>query len=584
MRPFAALREVWREGYSLAKLRADVLAGLVVGIVALPLSMALAIASGMAPQHGLYTAIVAGAVIAALGGSRVQVSGPTAAFVVILLPIVNRHGPGGLMLASAMAGVLLCAMGLARLGRLIQFVPYPVTTGFTAGIAVVIATGQVKDFLGLTGVERHEHFHEVVQDLGVHLGTVHAADAAVGVVTVLLLASLPRVVPRVPAPLLAVGGTAIAAWLLHRLVPGFEVATIASRFDHVVDGQRVAGIPPWPPVFQWPWLQPGVDGLPLGLEWATIRELMPSATAIALLGAIESLLSAVASDAMSGNEHDPDAELLAQGAGNLVAPLFGGFAATGAIARTATNVRAGAVSPIAAIVHAGFLLAAMLLLAPLLGELPLASMAALLLMVAWRMSDVRHFRHVLRTAPRSDVLVLLTCFGLTVAFDMVIGVTAGFVLASLLFMRRIAEMTGTRLVRDQHPQVRTTIPPGVMVYEVDGPLFFGAAQKAMTALHSIHKEARVLVLDLDGVLVVDATGIVNLQSVLQRLQRSNVPVVLTGLHYRVLPALERAHVVEDGRWLFFRSHLADGIEFAATLAQRPAAATASAAAPPRPAP
>jgi SulP family sulfate permease len=580
VRPAAALREVFREGYSLGKLRADVLAGLVVGIVALPLSMALAIATGVAPQYGLYTAIVAGSVIAAVGGSRVQVSGPTAAFVVVLLPIVNRHGPGGLMLATAMAGVLLCVMGVARLGRLIQFVPYPVTTGFTAGIAVVIATSQVKDFLGLTGVARHEHFHETVQDLVEHAGTLHVADAATGIATLVLLAVLPRLVPRVPAPLLAIGGVAIAAWLLRHALPGFDVATIASRFEYQANGTAVAGIPPWPPSFTWPWRQPGADGLPIGLEWATIRALMPSAVAIALLGAIESLLSAVASDAMSGHKHDPDAELLAQGTGNLVAPLFGGFAATGAIARTATNVRAGAVSPIAALVHAAFLFAAMVLLAPLLGELPLAAMAALLLMVAWRMSDVRHFRHVVRTAPRSDIAVLLACFLLTVAFDMVVGVTAGFVLASLLFMRRIAEMTGTRLVRGEHPLLRAPIPPGVLVYEVEGPLFFGAAEKAMTALHTIHKEARALVLDLDGVLVVDATGLVNLQSVLDRMKKSRVPVVLTGLHYRVVPALERAHVVDDGQWLFWRADLADGIAFAGTLPGVAGAVSAAAPSPP----
>ncbi len=564
---------MFREGYSLAHLRADVLAGLVVGIVALPLSMALAIATGMPPQAGLYTAIVAGAAIAVVGGSRVQVSGPTAAFVVILLPIVARHGPGGLMLATMMAGGLLCLMGLARLGRLIQFVPYPVTTGFTAGIAVVIATGQVKDFLGLVGVERREHFHDVVLELVRHLDTVDWRDAAVGVATLWLLVWLPRLLPRVPAPLLAVGGMAVVAWALHAVWPDFVVATIAGRFHYVVDGQQVGGIPPWPPAFAWPWQQPDAAGQPLGLDWALVRDLMPSAVAIALLGAIESLLSAVASDAMSGQKHDPDAELLAQGTGNLLAPLFGGFAATGAIARTATNVRAGAVSPVSALVHAGFLLAAMLLLAPLLGELPLASMAALLLLVAWRMSDVRHFRHVLRTAPRSDVLVLLTCFLLTVVFDMVVGVTAGFVLASLLFMRRIAEMTGTRLVRGEHPQLDEPIPAGVMVYEVDGPLFFGAAEKAMTALHTIHKEAQALVLDLDGVLVVDATGLVNLQSVLERMRRSQVPVVLTGLHHRVLPMLEKAHIVADGRSLFYRNDLADGVRFAGELvaAARPPA-------------
>jgi SulP family sulfate permease len=564
-RPGAALREAFRDGYGWQQLRADVLAGLVVGIVALPLSMALAIATGMAPQNGLYTAIVAGAVIAVVGGSRVQVSGPTAAFVVILLPVVNQHGPGGLMLASLMAGALLVLMGLARLGRFIQFVPYPVTTGFTAGIAVVIATGQVKDFLGLQGVERKEHFHEVVAQIVSHVDTLHWCDFGTGLATLVLLVWLPRVVTRIPAPLIAVGGVAVVAWLLRQWVPGFDVETIAKKFHYVDGGVTRAGIPPWPPSLTLPWLQPGADGLPIGLEWSVIKELMPSAIAIALLGAIESLLSAVASDAMSGRKHDPDSELLAQGTGNLLAPLFGGFAATGAIARTATNVRAGAVSPIAAVVHAAFLLAAMLLLAPVLGEMPLSAMAALLLMVAWRMSDVRHFRHVVRTAPRADVVVLMTCFWLTVAFDMVVGVIGGFSLASLLFMRRIAEMTGTRLVRDHHPQLRVKIPPGVMVYEVDGPLFFGAAEKAMTALHSIHKEARVLVLDLDGVLVVDATGLVNLGSVLDRLRRSHVPVVLTGLHVRVVPMLEKAHIRADGTHLHFRNDLIDGIEFAGTL-------------------
>ncbi len=556
---------MFAEGYSLAHLRADVLAGLVVGIVALPLSMALAVAIGMPPQAGLYTAIVAGAATAFVGGSRVQVTGPTAAFVVILMPVVDRFGPGGLMLATLMAGGLLCLMGLARLGRLIQFVPYPVTTGFTAGIAVVLAASQLGDFLGLADVAREDHFHEMVLQLVANAHTAHWPDAAVGAATLLLLVLLPRWLPRIPAPLLAVGGTAAAAWLLQRAFPAFDVVTIRDRFHFVVDGAPQGGIPPWPPSFAWPWQQPGAAGAPLGFDWATIKALMPSAVAIALLGAIESLLSAVASDAMSGHKHDPDAELLAQGTGNLLAPLFGGFAATGAIARTATNVRAGARSPVAALVHAVFLLAAMLSLAPLLGELPLAAMAGLLLMVAWRMSDLRHFRHVWKTAPRSDVLVLLTCFSLTVVFDMVVGVTAGFVLASLLFMRRIAEMTGTRLVRGEHPQLDTPIPPGVMVYEVDGPLFFGAAEKAMTALHSIHKEARALVLDLDGVLVVDATGLVNLESVLGRMRQSRVPVVLTGLHYRVVPMLAKAHIVEDGELLFFRNDLADGVRFAGEL-------------------
>lgn len=565
--PAAALRSVLHEGYSLARLRADAVAGLVVGIVALPLAMALAIATGIAPQNGLYTAIVAGAVTALVGGSRVQVSGPTAAFVVVLLPIVQQHGPGGLMLATMMAGGLLCAMGMARMGRLIQFLPFPVVTGFTAGIALVIAVGQTKDLLGLNGIAASPHFHETVLHTITALPSLRANDTAIGLATLALLLLVPRWWPRLPSPLVAVGGAALAAASLHALWPEFAVATIGTRFSHLVDGVAMPGMPAGAPSFAWPWQQPGANGEALGLQWTTVKALMPSALVIALLGAMESLLSAVASDAMSGHKHDPDAELMAQGTGNLLAPLFGGFASTGAIARTATNVRAGATSPVASLVHAGFLLLAMVVGAPLLDQLPLAAMAALLLVVAWRMSDVRHFVHVIRTAPRSDVLVLLTCFATTVAFDMVIGVLTGFVLAALSFLRSIAEMTGVRLVRDRHPQLQLDIPPDVVVYEVEGPLFFGAAEKAMTAMHTIHREARAVVLDLDGALVVDATGLVNLQSLLDRLRKSRVPVVLTGVHDRLQRTLDRAGLRPDQVALFARADLTGGVALAAELAR-----------------
>lgn len=566
--PATALRDTLREGYTLARFRADLVAGLIVGIVALPLAMALAIATGVAPQNGLYTAIVAGAVTAVVGGSRVQVSGPTAAFVVVLVPIVQQHGPGGLMLATMMAGAILFLLGLARLGRMIQFLPYPVVTGFTAGIAVVIAVGQVKDLLGLRGVATTQHFHETVLHTIGALPTLQANDTAIGFATLALLLLLPRVWPRLPSPLVAVGGTALAAHGLHSVWPDFTVATIGTRFTHLVDGVVVPGMPAGAPSFAWPWQQPDANGAPLGLQWATVKALMPSAVVIALLGAMESLLSAVASDAMCGHKHDPDAELLAQGTGNLLAPLFGGFASTGAIARTATNVRAGATSPIASVVHAGFLLLAMVFGAPLLDQLPLAAMAALLLVVAWRMSDVRHFVHVLHIAPRSDVLVLMTCFTATVVFDMVVGVVAGFVLASLLFLRSVAELTGVRLVREHHPQLQLPIPPEVVVYEVDGPLFFGAAEKAMTAMHTIQREARLVVLDLDGALVIDATGLVNLQSLLDRLQKSRVVVVLTGIHVRLVGPFERAGIVADDVHLFVRDDIPAGLALANELLAR----------------
>src|SRR5215218_4633357 len=460
VRPAVALRTALRRGYGREDLRADLLAGIVVGIVALPLSMALAVASGVAPQHGLYTAIIAGSVIAALGGSNVQVSGPTAAFVVLLAPISAQFGLGGLALASLMAGIILMVMGTLRLGGLIQFVPYPVTTGFTAGIAVVIATLQLKDFLGLTTGPMPETYLERVGVLARALPTVELDDLAVGVFTLAVLLLWPKVTRKIPAPLVALGIAGGAAVLATALVPGFEVATIRSRFG---------GIPQVPPLPVLPWNLPGADGQPLGLSFGLLRDLLPSAFAIAMLGAIESLLSAVVAVGMTGGSHDPDAELMAQGTGNLIAPFFGGIAATGALARTATNIRSGARSPFAAIFHSAFVLLAVLLLAPVLGYLPMASLAALLLLVAWNMSEVKHFAHAMRVAPRSDVLILLTCFSLTVVFDMVVSVTVGVLLAALLFMRRMAEVSNVRLV-DQHPLVKG-LPKDVLVYEVAGPLF-----------------------------------------------------------------------------------------------------------------
>jgi len=529
--PAVALREALREGYEASTLRADLLAGSVVGIVALPLSMALAIATGVAPQHGLYTAIVAGALIALLGGSRVQVSGPTAAFVVVLVPVVHRFGLGGLLLATLMAGGLLVTMGLARMGRLIEFVPYPVTTGFTAGIAVVIATLQVKDLLGLTVEAMPEHFPERVEALVRALPTLRPADLAIGLFSLAVLLLWPRLTRRVPAPLVALGVAAVLAWALARWLPGFEVATIATRFG---------GIPQRPPLPGLPWHGAGPGGEPLVVSLRLLRELVPVAFAIAMLGAIESLLSAVVADGMTGQKHDPDAELVAQGIGNLVAPFFGGFAATGAIARTATNIRSGARSPIASLVHAAFLLAAVLLLAPLLGYLPMASLAALLLLVAWNMSEREHFLHMLRVAPRSDVAVLLSCFVLTVVFDMVVAVGVGIVFAALLFMRRMSEVSGMRLV-DEHPlELERPLPKGVLLYEVAGPLFFGAAQQAMQTLKAVEPEARVVILDLRSVPAIDATGLVALESAFERLHKDGVFVILAGVQRQPLRAMARA--------------------------------------------
>jgi SulP family sulfate permease len=540
LRPASALRAALGNSYSRDDLRSDLLAGIVVGIVALPLSMALAVASGVAPQYGLYTAIIAGAVIAALGGSMVQVSGPTAAFVVLLAPISARFGVGGLVVATLMAGIILMLMGIIRLGGLIQFVPYPVTTGFTTGIAVVIATLQLKDFLGLTVDRMPEHYLERVAALFRALPTVQWDDLGVGAFTLALLLLWPRITRKVPAPLVALSIATLAGALLAQWMPGFEVATIRSRFQYEIGGQIFQGIPQLPPLPVLPWTLPGPDGRPLGLSLDLLRDLAPSAFAIAMLGAIESLLSAVVADGMTGGSHDPDAELMAQGTGNLIAPFFGGIAATGALARTATNIRSGARSPFAAIFHALFVLLAVLALAPVLGYLPMASLAALLLIVAWNMSEIKHFLHALRVAPKSDVLVLLTCFFLTVVFDMVVSVTVGVMLAALLFMRRMAEVSGVRLV-DQHPLL-TGLPKSVLIYEVAGPLFFGAAQKAMSALHRVPTGIKVVLLDLSSVPARDATGLVSLETAVERLQALGVFVILAGVQAQPLEVLAKSGI------------------------------------------
>jgi SulP family sulfate permease len=568
LRLCAAMRQTLREGYSVNRFRDDVLAGLVVGIIALPLSMALAIASGVGPQHGLYTAIIGGALIAILGGSRVQVSGPTAAFVVILAPIAANYGPGGLLLAGAMAGVLLIGMGLCRFGTLIEFIPYPVTTGFTFGIAVVIAVLQVKDFFGLTVEHMPDHFIERAGALMEALPTIRPADAVVGTVTLVALILWPRLTRRVPAALVALTLGAVVAAVLGQMGEGMSAATIQSRFSFVKDGVTVAGIPQVPPTWMWPWQLPWkIPGNPDPSQWEAVQALFPSAVAIAMLGAIESLLSAVVADGLIGDKHDSDGELIAQGIGNMVAPFFGGIAATGALARTAANIRSGGRSPVAAVVHALFILLAVVGLAPVLGYVPMASMAALLVMVAWNMSEAKHLVHVMRVAPWSDKLVLAMCLSLTVVFDMVVAVGVGVVLAAMLFMRRMAEVSEVRLVGQQQGDLaEMVVPPGVVVYEVAGPMFFGATHKAMSALRTVGDGVRVVVLDLRAVPVLDATGLVNLESAVDRLGRDGVHVVLGGVQQGPLKLLAQHHVRKNRGNLVVRGGMEDALAVAAAIA------------------
>ncbi len=562
--PAGALRAVLREGYTRADLRADVLAGLVVGVVALPLAMALAIAVGVPPQHGLYTAIVAGLVVAALGGSRLQVTGPTAAFIVILAPIYAKFGMAGLLLSGLLGGLILIAIGLARLGQFIEFIPHPVTTGFTAGIATVIATLQLKDAFGLQLGRTPEGFFDRLAAMWQARGTASLTELAVAASTLALLFAIPRLTKRVPAPLLAIPLAAIVAAAINHFFPGHAVATIATRFHATVGDHVVAGVPPLPPLPMLPWNAAGPGGGPLPLTAATLRELLSGAFAVAMLGGIESLLSAVIVDGMAGTRHDPDAELLALGIGNVVTPFFGGIPATGAIARTATNFRSGGRSPIAAMIHALTVLAAVIVLAPLIGYLPMAGLAALLLLVAWNMSEVKHFAHIVRVAPRSDALVLLTCFVLTIVFDMVVAVSVGVVLAALLFMRRMADITEAHLAEgDPERGVETPIPEDlrdkVAVYDIAGPLFFGAAQKAMGSLGAVAARLKVLIVRLERVPVMDATGLVALESAIATLNKHGCATILTGLQPQPAALIARAGLTQRGWPVTLRPDLAAGI-------------------------
>nr|WP_320133807.1 C4-dicarboxylic acid transporter DauA [uncultured Holophaga sp.] len=547
--PCAALRAAWREGYRWGHLKKDLSSGFLVGIIAMPLAMALSIAVGATPQQGLYTSIIAGFLTALLGGSRIQVVGPTAAFIVVLAPIGIRFGMAGLLLSGLLAGLMLIGMGLLRLGRLIEFIPFPVTTGFTAGIATVIAALQLKDFFGLQLTHTPEGFFERLHAMALAHATASLPTLLFGLGTLAILlmprlpkrwlARLPRMLRKIPAPLLALPLAGIAAWALPQLWPGLQVETIGTRFHTQVGGHLVHGIPQVLPAWVWPWSSPGPDGGSLSLSLHTLRRLLPGALTVALLGAIESLLSAVVADGMARTRHDPDAELLALGVANVITPFFGGIPATGAIARTATNFRFGGRTPVAAMTHALTILLAILLLAPLIRFLPMASLAALLLLVAWNMSEIGHFIHTVRAAPRSDVAVLLTCYALTVVFDMVIAVTVGIMLASLLFIRRMAHTTEGRIAEPDHRSLPGPLPEGVVIYDLYGPLFFGAAERAMGAIRAIAADVTVVIFRMEQVPAADATGLASMSSVVEDLNRKGILVLLVGLRGQARQAFLR---------------------------------------------
>jgi len=550
---FAAWRQALKAGYSFKALRGDLAAGLTVGIIAIPLAMALAIAVGVAPQYGLYTVLVAAPLIALTGGSRFNISGPTAAFVVILLPITQQFGLGGLLLCTMLAGLIMIAMGLGRAGRLIEFVPYPVTLGFTAGIGIVIATLQLKDLFGLSLSGQPLHYLEQVQALLLALPSAHLGDALVAALSLAVLILWPRWVPKVPGHLAALAVGTLAGLALEAL--GIPLATLGERFSYNLDGVLHAGIPPFLPDFAWPWQLPAANGQPLGLSFELIRQLLAPAFAIAMLGAIESLLCAVVADGMTGSKHDPNAELVGQGLGNLIAPLFGGITATAAIARSAANVRAGAFSPLAAIIHAGVVLVAILLLAPLFSYLPMAALAALLLMVAWNMSEAGHVLHTLRIAPRSDVLVLLTCLILTVLFDMVLAVGVGLLLAAGLFIKRMSDLTDTAALPRHFHQALKDLPEHVLVYAIRGPLFFGAAEKALSVLRRFNNGVKVVIVDISAVPLLDMTALAALDNVLRDYRKQGVGLVLVGTSSRVRLKLRRAGILREEGHLAYVQNL-----------------------------
>ncbi|EOU9561651.1 C4-dicarboxylic acid transporter DauA [Cronobacter dublinensis] len=539
--PFRALVEAcWREKYTLSRLSRDLLAGITVGIIAIPLAMALAIGSGVPPQYGLYTSAIAGIVIALSGGSRYSVSGPTAAFVVILYPVAQQFGLSGLLVATLMSGVFLVLFGLARFGRLIEYIPLPVTLGFTSGIGITIATMQIKDFFGLEMAHVPEHYLPKVAALAMALPGVNPGDAAIGIVTLAVLILWPRLGIRLPGHLPALLAGCAVMGIVHLL--GGNVATIGSRFHYLLaDGTQGSGIPPLLPQLVLPWDLPG-SGFTLSLD--SLRALLPAAFSMAMLGAIESLLCAVVLDGMTGTRHNANSELIGQGLGNLVAPFFGGITATAAIARSAANVRAGATSPVAAVFHALLVLLALLALAPLLSWLPLSAMAALLLMVAWNMSEAHKVIGLLRRAPQDDIIVMLLCMSLTVLFDMVIAISVGVVLASLLFMRRVARMT--RLA-----PLNVSVPEDVLAVRVTGPLFFAAAEGVFTPLLAQAAGKRVIVMQWDAVPVLDAGGLDALQRFIERLPEG-CELRLCHLEFQPLRTLARAGVQPiPGRLAFF---------------------------------
>lgn len=552
---FAFRQSILRNEYSKRAFIKDLFAGISVGIIAIPLSMALAIASGVAPQYGLYTAIVAGFIVSLTGGSRFSVSGPTAAFIVILLPITHEYGLGGLLVAGLLSGIILIAMALLKLGRLIQYIPNAVTLGFTGGIGILIAGLQLSDFFGLNLNDLPSAFFAKMNVIFSSLNLLSLPNTVVAVVTLVVLIFWKRVTQAVPAHLPAVViGTLLALCLTHY---GAEIETVGSRFQYQLpDGTLGNGIPPFLPDFMLPWERVGADGIVLGLSWELIVALLPSAFAIAMLGAIESLLCAVILDGMSGKRHSANSELLGQGIGNIITPFFGGITATAALARSAANFKAGAVSPIAGMIHAVVVLAAVLLFARWLAYLPMATMAALLLVVAWNMSEAPKAVKLIKTAPIQDITVFVVCLILTVTLDMVVAITAGVLLSAVLFVKEIAKMTKVSNISDiqRLTHLHERLPPDWVALRINGPMFFAAADRVLLEIKEEIYNYQGFILYMENVTVLDAGGLEALNRFIERCKKEGKEVIFTDLQFQPLKTFARAKIKpQEGVSRFYSS-------------------------------
>lgn len=508
---------------------ADLMAGIIVGIVALPLAIAFAIASGVTPEKGIITAVVAGLIISVFGGSKVQIGGPTGAFIIIIYGIIQKYGFEGLTIATLMAGAFLIMFGLLRLGTIIKYIPYPIIVGFTSGIAVTIFTTQIKDLFGLTMTEVPSDFIEKWIAYVRDFDTVDPWSALIGIVSVVIIALTPRFSKKIPGSLIAIIVMTVAALLLKNLAGVSSIETIGDRFS-------ISGELPGAQVPQ--------------LTWETIKGLVSPAVTIAILGAIESLLSATVADGVIGDHHDSNTELVAQGIANIASPIFGGIPATGAIARTMTNINNGGKSPVAGIVHAAVLLLIFLFLMPLAQYVPMACLAGVLVVVSYGMSGWRSFMALMKN-PKSDVAVLLITFFLTIIFDLTIAIEVGLIIACLLFMRRMSETTDVKVIMNEiDPNDDTditsgnlehlTIPDGVEVYEINGPYFFGAGNRFEEIMASFGDRPKVRVIRMRKVPFVDSTGIHNLTNLCAMSRKEGIQIVLSGVNPKVQQVLEKS--------------------------------------------